>query len=94
MSGSGIMAKTVTLHGKAMDAKSGAVLLVDGVRPIYIEGLDGWPREAFGKRVAATGVLVRKKYIPDPINEDGDICQGAEGDQEVLEKARWKVEGP
>lgn len=88
------MSKTVTLRGKALDAKAGAIVLVDGDRAVYIEGLSGWPNEAYGKRVAVTGVLVRKKFIPDPVNEAGEICQGARGSQDVLEEAQWTVEGP
>lgn len=69
-------------------------MLVDGdQRVIYIEGLDSWPKEAFGKAVEATGVLVTKKYIPDPVNEAGEICQGAEGLQAVLERPKWKILG-
>lgn len=86
------MAKKVTIRGKALDAKAGAVIMVEGSGPVYIEGLDSWPREAFGKAVVATGVLTTKKYIPDPVGEDGEIRQGAEGEQEVLEGATWKLE--
>ena len=60
-------------------------------RVVYLEGLDCWPKEAFEKAVEATGVLVTKKYIPDPVNESGEICQGAEGMQLVLERSKWKI---
>ena len=88
------MAKKVTIRGKAMDAKAGAVIIVEGSGPVYIEGLDSWPQEAFGKAVVATGVLTTKKYIPDPIGEDGELRQGAEGEQDVLEGATWKLDRP
>jgi hypothetical protein len=67
--------------------------LIEGERVVYIEGLDGWPQELFGRRVAATGILVRKKFIPDPVGEDGELRQGAEGEQEVLERANWRIDG-
>jgi hypothetical protein len=85
------MAKKVTLKGTAQDAKAGAVLIGQDARVVYIEGLDSWPKAAFGKAVEATGVLVTKKYIPDPVNEAGEICQGAEGLQQVLEKPKWRL---
>ncbi len=85
------MGKTVTLRGTARDAKGGAVLLLPSNNPIYIEGLDSWPREFSGKEVSVTGVLREKKLIPDPyISPDGGISQGAIGTQTVLEKAKWK----
>lgn len=80
-----------TIEGKARDAKAGAVVVLDSGEPVYIEGLDGWPSDIEGKRVRATGVLKRKKLIPDPVvDSDGAISQGAEGDQTVLEGASWK----
>jgi hypothetical protein len=33
------MAKKVTIRGKALDAKAGAVIMVDGSGPVYIEWL-------------------------------------------------------
>jgi hypothetical protein len=86
------IAKKVTFKGTAKDAKAGAVLIDKDQKVIYIEGLDAWPQEAFGKTIEATGVLVTKKYIPDPVNEAGEICQGAEGQQFVLEQAKWRLQ--
>jgi hypothetical protein len=83
--------KTVALHGIARDAKGGAVLVVSSGEPVYVEGLDNWSSELSGKEISATGVLRKKKYIPDPlIASNGAISQGAYGNQYVLEKTRWK----
>ena len=80
-----------TIEGKARDAKAGAVVVLDGGEPVYIEGLDYWPSDIEGKRVRATGFLKQKKLIPDPVvDSEGAISQGAEGDQTVLEGASWK----
>ena len=83
--------RRVTLQGTAKDAKAGAVLVVADDRPIYLDGLDSWPKEALGKKVQASGILVTRKYIPDPVNENGEISQGAEGEQWVLAKVQWKI---
>ena len=87
-----MIGKTVELNGKAMDSKAGAVLVTDTDDVIYIEGLDYWPDNVSGKDISVTGMLKRKKLIPDPqIDANGTVSQGAQGDQLVLEKARWKV---
>jgi len=85
------MLKEATLKGTAKDAKAGAVIVVDDGRVVYLEGLDSWPNGSLNKRVEAKGVLVSKKFIPDPVNENGDICQGAEGDQLVIERPKWTI---
>jgi hypothetical protein len=86
------LGKTVTLQGTAHDAKGGAVLMIPNDVPIYIENLPCWPDDVFGKQVSVTGVLRKKKLIPDPyISPDGGISQGAIGTQTVLENAEWKL---
>ena len=83
--------KTDIVRGIARDAKGGAVVITSSGSPVYIEHLDGWPGDVLGCEIEAKGKLVAKKYIPDPfIDEDGAISQGAAGDQDVLEDARWK----
>ena len=82
--------KTVTLEGRAENAKAGAILLRDGNDdPVYIEGLDSWPSAVTRKRVRATGVLRSKKMIPDP-GMGPEKTAGAFGDQTVLENAKWE----
>jgi hypothetical protein len=82
--------KTFTLVGIARDAKGGAVLVTPGGELVYIEDLDYWPSELWGKEISVTGVLQEKKYIPDPLTTpNGAISQGAYGNQYVLEKAQW-----
>jgi hypothetical protein len=87
--------KTISVRGIARDAKGGAVVVTSSGSPVYIEHLDSWPDDVTGCEVEAKGKLVAKKLIPDPVvDEDGAISQGAAGDQDVLENARWnKVQG-
>lgn len=80
----------VTLSGRAANAKAGAVLLVDG-EPIYLKGFAEWPKDASGKELEVTGTLKDEKLIPSPVKgPKGEISQGAEGSQWVLEGAEWK----
>ena len=83
--------RTDIVRGIARDAKGGAVVMTSSGSPVYIEHLDCWPGDLFGCEIEAKGKRVVKKYIPDPVvDEDGAISQGAVGDQDVLENARWK----
>ena len=83
--------KEVTLKGTARNAKGGAVIVTSTGSPIYLDQVANWPDDVLGCEVEATGILRTKKYIPDPfIAPDGAISQGAVGEQDVLEHARWK----
>lgn len=87
-----MIGQTVELRGTAFDSKAGAVLVTDDDQTVYIDGLDYWPGDLSGKSVIVNGLLRRKKYIPDPQTDaDGAISQGAEGEQLVLEKAKWRA---
>lgn len=75
--------RRVLLSGPAEDAKAGAVLLIDGV-PVYIDGQDAWPDGQRGQTLRMTGILVVRKHIADPVDQHGQIAQGAWGKQYVL----------
>jgi hypothetical protein len=82
--------RAATLTGTARDAKAGAVLQPDEGAVVYIEGLDSWPAALRDQRVEATGTLVEKKSIPDPVDAQGLVSQGAWGSQCVLTGATWR----
>ncbi len=79
------------LSGVARNAKGGAVLMV-GKSPLYLEGLQSWPAEAEGKRVAVGATVIDKQYLPEATrNAKGEWTQGATGTQLVLESATWRL---
>jgi hypothetical protein len=81
-----------TLVGVAKNAKAGAVLLVEGQGPIYLEGLAAWPEQLLDRRVEARGRPVEEKLIPDPgPDEHGAYTQGAEGTQTVLKAPTYRL---
>lgn len=83
--------RRVHLAGVARDAKGGAVLLVEN-EPVYLEGLDAWPTEAHGQRVAASGTLASRQHLPEATRDaKGAVSQGAQGKQLVLEKPTWRL---
>jgi hypothetical protein len=82
----------VTLRGRAVDSKGGAVVVTQS-GPVYILGLDSWkPLGLDGKQVTVTGFLRKTKLIPDPVQDkNGEISQGAIGEQQVLDGATWRA---
>jgi hypothetical protein len=88
-----LIGKEITLVGQAVDCKAAACLKLKDDIVVYIPNLDCWDESEFlGKEVYVTGVLQRKKIIPDPIiDESGAISTGAEGDQLILENVKWKL---
>jgi hypothetical protein len=81
-----------TVTGTARDAALGAVVLRDDGVAIFIDGLGSWPADLHGKRVEATGKLVRKSLSPEPeVGPGGERSAGMSGDAQVLEGATWKL---
>ena len=79
-----------SIYGIASDAKAGAIILTAD-QVIYIENLNYWADEFIGKKMIVTGFLEKKKIIPDPsVDANGIISQGANGEQLILMKPKWK----
>lgn len=77
-----------TLQGTARDAKAGAVVVLADGEPIYLAGLDAWPKAVRDHRVQVRGTLACEKRIPDPGSRP--LTQGAFGKQLVLHRPHWK----
>ncbi len=83
--------QNVVLDGTARNAKAGAVVVVEpDESPVYLSGLTEWPEGLDGKKVRVEGTLTEQKWIPDPVAPNGEISQGAEGNQWVLEASKWE----
>jgi hypothetical protein len=88
---SSAVGQRVHLVGVARDAKGGAVLLVEN-EPVYLAGLDAWPAEAQGKRVAVSGSLTLTQHLPEAGRDaKGAAAAGAKGKQLVLERPTWRL---
>jgi hypothetical protein len=78
--------------GVARNAKSGAVLVLDGGAVYYLDKLDEWPTAVIGKRVSVTGNLVERKLAPDPVvGPNGEQSAGMYGTSTVIEDPQWEV---
>jgi hypothetical protein len=75
--------------GTAFDGKAGAVLRTDDGEVFYLADLERWPDALQRKRVKVTGLLREHKHVPDPVDQRGEIVQGAWGTQRVIENAKW-----
>ena len=53
------LGREVLVWGMAADAKLGAVVQIPGQLPIYVQGLQAWPKNLAGENVLALGVLSR-----------------------------------
>lgn len=93
MDGEEQLGQAVTVQGTALNAHAGALLERAGARNIYIDGLDRWPPEVYGKPVEVTGTLQSRRLAPEPVVSEGGIPSHgmAGGERLVLEGATWRL---
>ncbi len=93
---SGHVGQTVTLEGRAVDAKIGALLQGQG-GAIWIDGLDSWPEGFYsggdqGKRLRVTGTVIKKDDLPVIVQKPGELPRAGipVQSEEELERAKWR----
>ena len=72
---SAVLGRTVTLEGRAANAKLGAILESDAGM-VWIDGLDEWPEGFYpghgkGKRLRVTGTVIKRDDLPVFVQEPG-----------------------
>ena len=77
----------LTVTGTAQTAAGGAIVKVEGTRPIYIEELDNWDDDLEGRRVEVTGVLRHRESM---IPESGPRSHGLRATY-AFEDASWSA---
>jgi hypothetical protein len=83
----GMEGKTITIRGKALNGKAGAM-----AGEYYVDGLSNWPDDAYGRMVEVTGKLKVVEHKEESLrNENGEWSQGMVGKQQVLMEPKWKV---
>jgi hypothetical protein len=65
------LGKQVTLVGEAQSAKLGARLCGKDF-DIWIDGLERWPDEVYGKQVSVTGVVIERYDLPVYVRRPGE----------------------
>jgi hypothetical protein len=87
--------KISKINSVAENAKSGAVVTIDGGTPLYLKNVDAWPKSIVDKRVSVVGLLKRERYIPVATTDsNGLTSQGTGSDsrgQFVLYDAKYEL---
>ncbi|MBL0020394.1 MAG: hypothetical protein IPP17_29155 [Bacteroidetes bacterium] len=79
--------KMITIQGKALNSKAGAV-----AGDYFVDGLQAWPTDIHSKTVEVTGILKILEHAAEDLrNPDGSINQGMEGKQYILMQPKWRV---
>ena len=81
--------KVVSVTGEAGNCKYSACLITADKNVYYVEELDNWDSEFYGKQVTVTGKLLTR-YNP-PIEPDEPQRAQITGHFKVLQQAKWKL---
>lgn len=82
--------KTITIQGKALNAKAGAM-----AGDYYVDGLQSWPEDVYDKLVEVTGTLKLVEHKAEDLQSpNGEWSQGMVGTQSIILKPKWKVVQP
>jgi hypothetical protein len=96
------LGKKVTIDARAQSWDEGAIITWNGA-DIFIDNLKEWPESVFGKIVRVTGILSKRKILPDPEVNPASIDKANEfsakfimdgrafGKQYVIEDPKWQV---
>ena len=66
------LSREITVEGIAYNAKMGALLETDDKEIIWIDSIDSWPDDYFGKRIKVTGVVIERYDLPVYIQKEGN----------------------
>lgn len=55
-----LVGRSVTLHGTALDAQAGAIVLLSDGTPVYMTSIVKWDEAMVGGEVVVTGTLLRR----------------------------------
>ena len=99
------LGKRITLVGRALDLKLGALLSLDN-SAVWIKGVDRWPDGYYlggdtGKMVKVTGVLGEDHALPVYIEDENIVISGIPmpkgtdlrkaSHRYILKKAKWEL---
>ena len=78
--------KQIVVTGKALNVKAGAVVIGVNEIPYYLEGLESWDRNVYGKEVKVSGALVIIRR-PKPSNPLAVVLR----EQRMIKKPKWEL---
>jgi hypothetical protein len=82
--------KRITIQGKALNSKAGAV-----AGDYFVDGLQSWPEDVYDKMVEVTGELKVVEHKEEDLRSpNGEWSQGMVGKQYILTKPKWRLVEP
>lgn len=84
-----LIGKEICIHGTAMNAKAGAVVILEDEQILYILDLPEWDDEVLGKPIIVEGILDKKQIYPEAeVDESGAVSQGMSGKPFVIKMSK------
>jgi hypothetical protein len=80
----------VTIHGRAEDARAGAIVSLADDTPIYVAGLAGWDEDTSGKPIEVSGIVRRRESRIPHVPPGSEQYHGL-GESYVLEDPSWTL---
>lgn len=77
--------KQIVVTGKALNAKGGAIVIGANEIPYYLEGVDSWDRNVYGKKIKVSGTLVIIRRKP------GNPLAVVLREQRLIKKPKWEL---
>ena len=89
---SALVNRRVILRGIAYNALGRAVLAdPDDEWLVYVDDLEWWDDDEYGKNVEVSGLLVREPIAPDAVVNEGRHTHGAVGKALIIRHAKWRL---
>jgi hypothetical protein len=86
-----LILKKITLVGYAALSKAGVCLQVKNNQVVFLPEIEDWDADFLEQKVRVTGVLHKKKIVPDVvIDDEGGISQGSFGKHYQLSNVNVK----
>jgi hypothetical protein len=86
------MSDDTVIIGQAMDAKAGAVVIAsDDKKMYYIDGLDSWDEEIYGKIVKVSGKISIEELKEDTLKTIDIIPQQMLGIKRTILMPKWGI---
>lgn len=79
--------QNITIIGKAMNAKAGAIVISDKKGMFYLEGLSSWDKKHYGKKVKVIGTLLIEQN--EKSGKDKVEVQETLGTKKIIKKPKW-----
>ncbi len=81
----------IIVIGKAENAKGGAIVVSKDNGVYYLEGIDSWDEEIYGKQVKVSGVLLIENFKRTKPKPGIPMRQEFVGTKKTILKPKWEL---